>query len=141
MAKDIQAQINESIADFAQQLERLVRDAAVEAVKDALGGGSGMMTAPRRTKASSSKAGAKKVTRRAGKKRGKRGGRRGGATVDPQTVLSALAKEDGQRINQLVASLGANQDALKVTLTELLAEKQIDKKGKARGTTYHLRRK
>ncbi len=142
MAKNIQAQIDQCINDFARQLESLVREAAVDAVQAALGGGSSMSAAPRRAPAAASHGPvAGKVGKRASKKRGKRAGRRGGVAVDAQTVLNALSKEDGLRINQLVSMLGANQDALKITLTELMDAKVIEKKGKARGTTYHIKRK
>lgn len=142
MAKNIQAQIDQCINDFARQLESLVREAAVDAVQAALGGGSSMSSVPRRAPAAVSHGPvAGKVGKRASKKRGKRAGRRGGVAVDAQTVLNALSKEDGLRINQLVSMLGANQDALKITLTELMDAKVIEKKGKARGTTYHIKRK
>jgi hypothetical protein len=67
-------------------------------------------------------------------------GRRGRADLaqTAEAILKHLAKNPDSRAEQLADALGAPTKTLVGPLKQLMADKSIKRKGKARGTTYAL---
>ena len=117
-----EAQIRARVDAFVGELSGLIREAALEAVHEALvRDAAGIST-----------------TRRKPGRPAKQAGRRSrGAAFDAATVLAAIKSNPGTRTEIIAKGLGTDSKALKPAIDELVATKQISRKGKARGTTLH----
>jgi hypothetical protein len=116
-----EAQIRARVDAFVGELSGLIREAALEAVQEALVRDAAGISTSRR-----------KPGRPA-----KQGGRRSRAAFDAATVLAAIKADPGTRTEIIAKGLGTDSKALKPAIDELVATKQITRKGKARGTTLH----
>ena len=121
--RNTDAQIRARVENFVDELTGLIREAALEAVQEAIlrdAGGRG----PTRRKSG---------TGRTAKKRG----RRSRSAFDAATVLAAIQSNPGTRTEIIAKGLGTDSKALKSAIDELVETNQITRRGKARGTTLH----
>lgn len=127
MAQDINRQIEQRIQAFAQELNQLVRQAALEAVQDALGAGQ------RVARPSPARPGAKAPRARRGA-----GGRRSSQQMERmmRSVRDQVAANPGIRMEQLSDAVGASTAELRLPVTKLLQQGAIRKKGEKRATEY-----
>ncbi len=141
----INEQISARIQAFTAELESLVRAAALDAVRQALGGGTPAKPAAARPAAAAPKAKAapaaaapkaKKARNRAAKKSA--GGKR------PPAALAALVTRTGEWIKSnpghgvedMAKALNVRTRELALPIHKLLANKSIKKKGQKRATKY-----
>lgn len=142
MAKrDINSEIQARIEAFAEELSGLVKEAAVEAVQEALAGATNGTRANGRRKPAARKKAAKRATAAKRKTRGRRR-RQSEAQVTKlaNKVLSHVTSNDGERIDQIAAALGVATADLKAPVALLMDEKKVRRTGQRRGTKYHLGR-
>ncbi len=135
MAKNsVSDRIRSRVEAFAEELSALIRDSAMETVREALGGGS----APRRGgRGARVSAGAAPV----------RGGRREkGQKRDPSEIerltgrlLDYVKNNAGQRIEQIAAGMGTVTKELNLPVKKLIAQKSVKTKGQKRATQYFAR--
>jgi hypothetical protein len=62
--------------------------------------------------------------------------RKQGAKVEPEKVVAYLTKNPGSSANEIASALGTDAVGLRPTVKELIADKRVKAKGKARGTRY-----
>jgi hypothetical protein len=139
---DIDSAIRARVDAFVNDLGNLVRAAAVQAVRGALGDGS---AAPRRRgrprKAAPVLGG---IARRAAPIAGRRGrrGRRSpeavGETAD--VVRAHVRAHPGQRLEEMGRELGVPTSDLKLPISKLLAGGELRTEGQKRGTRYFAAR-
>ena len=114
------AAIRARVEAFVDELTDLIREAALDAVQEAL-----------------VRDGAAAPARKLAGPRRKKAGRRRRAAVDTAKVLAAIQAHAGQRTEVIAKSMGTDSKALKPAIDELVAGGQVTRKGKARGTTLH----
>lgn len=127
-SQSIEEQIQQRVEAFTRELSQLVRQAALEAVEEAIrgemaGGGA-----------------ARPAARRAGAARrpGGRGGRRSAediAALQAQ-VLTHITANPGQRLEEISAGMAVPSKELKRPIANLLESGEVTKKGERRGTRY-----
>lgn len=136
--QQLDASIRSHIDQFLVSISALVRQAAVESVKEALGGSDVKMAIPARRgpgrprKNAVSSASAPKAAK------GSKAGRRSSADVE-QTgaqVLSYVRSNPGQRLEEIGRGLGADTAGLKRPIQGLLAAGELRTEGQKRGTKY-----
>jgi|SRR5450432_3381873 hypothetical protein len=134
MAKNsVNDRIRSRVEAFAEELSALIRDSAMETVREALGGGS----APRRGARGGRSASTAPV----------RGGRREkGQKRDPSEIerltgrlLDYVKGNAGQRIEQIAAGMGTVTKELNLPVKKLIAQKSLKTKGQKRATQYFAR--
>lgn len=118
------AAIRARVDAFVEDLTGLIREAALEAVQEALVRDGSLPRAA--------------ATRVAGPKRRKKAGRRSRRAVDTATVLEAIRAHQGERTEVIAKSMGTDSKALKPAIDELVADGRVSRRGKARGTTLHI---
>jgi len=121
--------IRDAVEAFVEELKRIIEQAALESVQSVLGGSRPTTgRAPKTARA----AAAKVPTRRS------KGAKR--TTEELEALMKKLhafiAKNPGQRVEQIGGSLGVPTKELVLPVKKLLAEKQIGTKGQKRATTY-----
>jgi hypothetical protein len=127
VARDINRQIEQRIQAFAEELNQLVRQAALEAVQDALGGRSVSRAAP---------------VDRAPSRRGRATRRTGGRRSSQQMsgMMTALrdyvAQNPGARMEHISSALGRSTIELRLPVKKLLDAGVIRKEGEKRATEY-----
>jgi hypothetical protein len=133
MSLTLDAQISAKIEAFTQELSTLVKQAALDTVRDALGG---TPTVKRRGPGRPKGSGAKS---KAASQRKVAGGRRSSADVDSlaAAVLSAVKDSPGQGVTDIATALGVTSKDLRLPIQKLLAEKKLKTTGQKRGTRYH----
>ena len=136
----LRARVDEFVADLAE----LIRDSALEAVREALGddsgGGAGRASTARGGKRRTTKKRATK--KRTSKKRTTKRRAKAASRPDPKLagkVLDALKAEPNQGVEQLSKVLGVASQKLKGTVAQLLDDGKVRRKGKARGTKYSVK--
>lgn len=107
------------VNSFAADLSALVRQAAVDAVREALGQRS---------------AGAAHIPT-------KKGGKRRPEEIEATTkeLLARIKKNPGQRIETIAGSMGVGTKDLRLPAKKLLAAKLVKTKGRKRATSYWAR--
>ncbi len=135
-AKDIDTQIRNRIDSFLKEIGDLVRQSALAAVQDALGGGGSGARRAAAPMATPGAAAAKpaRAAKRTTKKRGR-------SNVDYDALRSAIQSllsnaHDGMRMEQLVEATHHDSYVLRKPVNEMLASGQIRKTGEKRGTKY-----
>ena len=133
MKNDIDSQLSSRIQAFARELQDLLRQQALAAVRSALGGSGRAASAP-----AVSQEPAKGASRPAKPSRKRRG--RPGADLSALTepILSMLRATPGQRADALARALGTTPKELKRPIDRLLADGAVRKEGKARATRYYV---
>jgi hypothetical protein len=127
MSDNIQAQIKSQIDAFARELEALVRQAALEAVGEALGTAKPRVGRPPAAKAMPAKRGPKKGA-------GRRSSADRGAVAEQ--ILKYIHANPGQRSEEIRSAIGVEKNVWQPAIAELLSQKKVAKKGNKRATTY-----
>jgi len=134
-SKDIDAQIRSRIDTFLKEIGDLVRQSAVQAVQDALGGG------PRRSVGAAPQAPAAVRPATAGKRGPKKGSRRASSMDRAEVrtkILDALrSNPQGLRMEELARVTGLDSSHLKVPAKEMAENREVRKDGQRRATTYY----
>ncbi|HVU04236.1 MAG TPA: DNA-binding protein [Polyangiaceae bacterium] len=119
--------IRKTIDAFVEQLSALVREAAVQSVTEAFGGGSG----------GGGTRGAARGPARSGRSRAK------GQKRTPEELtalvgqlLAAVKAKPGLRMEQIAEGLKSSTQELALPAKKLIAEKKIKTKGERRATKY-----
>jgi hypothetical protein len=137
MAKNsVSDQIRSRVEAFAEELSALIRDSAMETVRDALGGGG---TAARRG-ARGGRAVASSAPVR-GSSRREKGQKRDPGEIERLTtrLLDYVKGNAGQRIEQIAAGMGTVTKELNLPVKKLIAQKSLKTKGQKRATQYFAR--
>ena len=143
MNRDLESEIQVRIQAFAQEMSTLMRQAAMEAMEDALGGGTGTRRA-RATPAAKAK-GTPGRKPKAGKKapaaKKRRGGKRTAAEllVLEEEFLKEVKKAGGRRVEEIGKAMGVSTKDLALPVKKLLSDKKIKTTGKRRATRYFAR--
>jgi hypothetical protein len=135
MAKtDIDEKIRGMLEAFASDLAGLIRDSAMETVRDALGGS---VPAGRRNGASR---GARAASPVAGRRLPKGAKRPPGEIVKlTQRLLDYVKAHKGERIEQIAKGMSISTRELNLPVKKLIADKAIKTKGQKRATQYFPR--
>jgi hypothetical protein len=120
---NIEKQIDKLVGDFASELRDLVRRAVLEQVESALAEVTDLK-------------GRRPVVGR-GRAPG-RGGKRSPKEIEATTrkLLGHIEGNPNQRMEQISSALGIRTTLLQPCIKQLVADKKIKTRGKARGTTY-----
>jgi hypothetical protein len=138
MAKNsVNDRIRSRVEAFAEELSALIRDSAMETVREALGGGGSAARAGRGARGGRAAASSAPV----------RGGRREkGQKRDPGEIerltsrlLDYVKGNGGQRIEQIAAGMGTVTKELNLPVKKLIAQKSLKTKGQKRATQYFAR--
>lgn len=133
---DLDTRLQDRIGAFVTEINALVREAAVEAVQEALAGDGApaRRSAPRRTRR---KARGKVAKRGRVAKRGKRV-RRTGAQVEALAgkALTAIRREPGRRLGEIAKELRAKTKDVRRPVQTLLDAKKVRTTGVRGGTRY-----
>jgi hypothetical protein len=149
---DAENQIRNRVDAFVNELSDLVREAALQAVADALKKGE-PSAAPARKAGRPAKAAApvepeeKKTTRARGRPAAAKGAkRRAGEKRSPallaqvtEQVFNHIKSNAGQGVEQIAKTLGTSTKELTLPIRKLLGEKKITSKGQKRATRYFPR--
>lgn len=129
-AMAISDQIHARTQEFARELEGLIRQAALAAVEDSLGGV--RTRAPRAAVAPTASGPA------SARKSAKKGGKR-----DPKVIEALVGRvgahvkaHPGQGVEAIAKALSVKTHDITLPITKLLASKAIKKKGEKRATKY-----
>jgi hypothetical protein len=136
MAKNsVNDRIRSRVEAFAEELSALIRDSAMETVRDALGGGG---AAPRRG-ARGGRVAASTAPVRAGRR--EKGQKRDPDEIERLTgrLLDYIKGNAGQRIEQIAAGMGTVTKELNLPVKKLIAQKSLKTKGQKRATQYFAR--
>lgn len=133
----LDSQLQDRITAFVEDISAIVREAALEAVRDALTGGASMTPAPTRGRKKAARKAAKKTGRKKAAKSGRRV-RRSPEELDQlsDTFLSHVRSNPGQRLEQIGAALGIDTAELKRPVQLLMEAGKLRTEGQRRGTTY-----
>src|SRR5437867_2084937 len=115
MPNPIETQIKNSIAEFVQELDLLVRKSTLDSLRSVLEG------------------------RAARARRGRPPGRPAGTGSSnglATRIGSHVRANPGQTVGQVAQAVGGSPAAVKKAIKSMLAEKQIRKTGQKRGTRY-----
>jgi hypothetical protein len=135
MAKNsVNDRIRSRVEAFAEELSALIRDSAMETVRDALGG-----AAPRRGARGGRAAAASTAPVRGGRR--EKGQKRDPAEIERLTgrLLDYIKNNAGQRIEQIAAGMGTVTKELNLPVKKLIAQKSLKTKGQKRATQYFSR--
>lgn len=141
MAKNsVNDRIRSRVEAFAEELSNLIRDSAMETVREALGGGGGGSAAPRRG-GRGARAMAAPAPTRGGAGRREKGQKRDPGEIERLTgrLLDYVKGNPGQRIEQIAAGMGTVTKELNLPVKKLIAQKALKTKGQKRATQYFTR--
>jgi hypothetical protein len=135
----IDTAIRSQIDQFLTSISQLVRQAAVEAVKDALGGTGPSVATPARRGPGRPRKVQADAAAAAGPKPGKRG-RRSSADLEGASakVLDYVKANPGSRLEEIGRGLGVDTAGLKGPIKALLAAGSLRTEGQKRGTKYFV---
>lgn len=117
--------ITSLLESFAEQIEALVRQQALDRVTSALGGvGTSSPARGRRGRPKGSKTA--------------RGGKRSSAGVDAMSerLLAHVKKHPGQRGDQIAKAMRSDVKTIRLPMKKLIAARKVKTKGQRRGMTY-----
>jgi len=135
MAKNsVNDRIRSRVEAFAEELSALIRDSAMETVREALGG-----AAPRRGARGGRAAAASTAPVRGGRR--EKGQKRDPGEIEHLTgrLLDYIKGNAGQRIEQIAAGMGTVTKELNLPVKKLIAQKSLKTKGQKRATQYFAR--
>ncbi|MEP7049595.1 MAG: DNA-binding protein [Pseudomonadota bacterium] len=122
--------IRAALDSFVDDISNLIQQAALESVEQALAGASAIPSR-RGARASAAPAFAALASRKKGAKR---------TPEELEQLIKKLhgyiAKNPGQRIEQIAASLDISTKELNLPAKKLISEKKLSTKGQKRATTY-----
>ena len=140
MAISLNDRIRSRVEQFAEELSVLIRESAMETVRDALGGVAG--AGGRRGAGRSRPAALPPAPRGAGRGRAlSKGAKRAPEEIERLTgkLADYIKGNPGQRIEQIADGMGTHTRELNLPAKKLLAGKQIKTRGQKRATTYFPR--
>lgn len=140
MAKNtVNDRIRSRVEAFAEELSALIRDSAMETVRDALGGGGGV--APRGRGGRGGRVAAVSSAPVRGGGRREKGQKRDPGEIERLTgrLLDYVKSNAGQRIEQIAAGMGTVTKELNLPVKKLIAQKALKTKGQKRATQYFAR--
>ncbi|HTQ05727.1 MAG TPA: hypothetical protein VMI54_17815 [Polyangiaceae bacterium] len=122
--------IQSIVSQFVEDLTLAIQEEGAAAFKAAIGSGGGTASSSRATRSNSGP--------RAAAPRRSKGAKRSPGELETLTksLLAAIKKAPGQRIEQIGKSLGAATKDLALPVKKLIAEKKISTKGQRRATAY-----
>lgn len=128
----IDERIHQVVEDFVARVTSLAREAAVETLRARLSADGSQAPAPSRRAPS-------KATRPASTRSLRKGAKRPKADIAQLEALLAkhIAKQPGQRVEQINAALGTTTRDVRLPLAKLIAAKAVKTKGTRRATTYY----
>jgi len=135
MAKNsVNDRIRNRVEQFAEELSALIRDSAMETVREALGGGA----APRRGGRGGRPSAAPVKMNGARREKGQK---RDPGEIERLTsrLLDYVKANGGQRIEQIAAGMGTVTKELNLPVKKLIAQKSLKTKGQKRATQYFAR--
>ena len=135
MAKNsVSDRIRSRVEAFAEELSALIRDSAMETVRDALGGGAAPRRGGRGGRGSAAAAPVRGSRREKGQKRDP-------AEIERLTgrLLDYVKGNAGQRIEQIAAGMGTVTKELNLPVKKLISQKSLRTKGQKRATQYFAR--
>ena len=144
----LDTEIRSRIDSFLEELSALVKQSAVEAVREALGqgGGNGAATparrGPGRPRGSGSQGGSGSGAGNGRKKAGRRasggGGKRSAEFLDKvgEAVLAYVRSNPGSGAEAIGRELGLSAKEMALPIKKLLSEGQLRTEGQRRGTKY-----
>ncbi|MEZ4299689.1 MAG: DNA-binding protein [Polyangiaceae bacterium] len=152
---NVETQIKSRVDSFVNELSALVKQAALEAVTNAIKGGAatpGVAKAPAAKKRGPAPAAAKapaKAPAKAAKaapaapaaaSKRKAGQKRSPDEIAKTTdkLLSYITKNSGQRIEEIAKGVGSSTKELTLPVKKLLTDKKIVAKGEKRATRYFI---
>jgi DNA-binding NtrC family response regulator len=148
--ENVETQIKSRVDSFVGELSALVKKAALEAVANALKAGEGA-AAPGVAKAAGKKRGPAPAPAKAAKapkaapapaaaQKRKAGQKRSPEEIAKTTekLLAYIAKNSGQRIEEIAKGVGNSTKELTLPVKKLLNEKKISSKGEKRATRYYI---
>ena len=122
MAKySVNDQIRARVEAFAAELSALIRESAMETVRDALGGGGGGRSARALPRGKGRKRDPNEIERLTGK------------------LLDYVKGNPGQRIEQIASGMGISTRELNLPVKKLFSQKSLRTKGHKRATQYFAR--
>jgi len=127
-----QDRIQALVDAFVQDLTSEIRNSAMESVAEAIGS-LPTTTTKRRTTTTTRKGSNAPTRKRRGRGRAKR------SSIDAPTLLKAIKKSKGERTEVIARDLGVNSKSFKPVLDELITSGAVVRKGKARGSTLHVK--
>ncbi|HET7539286.1 MAG TPA: DNA-binding protein [Polyangiaceae bacterium] len=136
MAKNtVNDRIRSRVEAFAEELSALIRDSAMETVREALGGGGAPRRGGRGARAAISSAPVRGGGRR------EKGQKRDPGEIERLTgrLLDYVKGNAGQRIEQIAAGMGTVTKELNLPVKKLIAQKALKTKGQKRATQYFAR--
>jgi hypothetical protein len=136
MAKNtVNDRIRSRVEAFAEELSALIRDSAMETVREALGGSAAPRRAGRAGRAVASSAPVRGGGRR------EKGQKRDPVEIERLTgrLLDYVKGNAGQRIEQIAAGMGTVTKELNLPVKKLIAQKSLKTKGQKRATQYFAR--
>ena len=128
-----QDRIQALVDAFVQDLTSEIRNSAMESVAQAIGALPTTTMSRRRTTTTTRKASNAPTRKRRGRGRAKR------SSIDAPTLLKAIKKSKGERTEVIARDLGVNSKSFKPVLDELITSGAVVRKGKARGSTLHVK--
>jgi hypothetical protein len=139
MANSLNDRIRARVEQFAEELSVLIRESAMETVRDALGG---VATVGRRGAGRSRPPAIPPAGRALGRSRAlPKGAKRAPEEIERLTskLQDYIKSNPGQRIEQIAEGMGANTRELNLPAKKLISTKQIKTRGQKRATTYFPR--
>jgi hypothetical protein len=138
MANSMNDRIRARVEQFAEELSVLIRESAMETVRDALGG----VTPGRRGAGRSRPPAIPPMPRLMGRGRVlAKGAKRAPEEIERLTnkLADYIKSNPGQRIEQIAEGMNTNTRELNLPAKKLIANKQIKTRGHKRATTYFPR--
>lgn len=134
---DSDSKIRELTDEFVSQLSVVIREAALEAVRDAIEGVGGSPT-PTRRKKKAGRRKAKATRRTSGNGRRKKRTRRTAADYSAlgDQILAYVKANPGCGAGEIAEAVGSTTTAIRPVTAELIAAKQLRTTGQRRGTKY-----
>lgn len=139
MANSLNDRIRARVEQFAEELSALIRESAMETVRDALGG---VAAGGRRGGGRSRPPAIPPAGRALGRSRAlPKGAKRAPEEIERLTskLQDYIKSNPGQRIEQIAEGMGANTRELNLPAKKLISTKQIKTRGQKRATTYFPR--
>jgi len=123
------------VDDFVEQLSAEIHSAALASLEEALRGGA-TSTPARRGPGRPKLAAAASSRRKPGRKPGRKGR---AAKISSEQLLAAIKAHNGERTEVIANDLGVSSKVFKPQLDQMLADGIVVRKGRARGSTLHLK--
>ncbi len=130
------ATIRDRVDSFVADLTQMIREAALEAVQQALGAGGA--SAARRSAGPGRKPSAAGKGSSAGGRKSPGAAPKGNAAQVAEKLLAEIRRQPGQRLEEIARALKTTTANLRPALDLLLGQGRVRTEGKARGTNYHV---